>query len=279
MQYISKAILKQIYKKRKKWVHKGQFGKLLVISGCYRHTGSPIFVGMSANRAGCDLVYIASPERSATIAANYSPCLITEPLKGDMLTSKNIPHIMNFLKITRATAVVIGPGLWRENQTRKAIIKLIEKIDLPMVIDADAIRAISKKKYILKRKKCVLTPHADEFRELTGIKLSTNLNDRIKKVKKQAKINSVIILKGHIDIISDGLRINLNKTGSTLMTKGGCGDTLSGICGAYLARGVDLFTSACAASYVNGKAGELAAKQLGESFLPTDLIDNICKVI
>ena len=63
------------------------------------------------------------------------------------------------------------------------------------------------------------------------------------------------------------------------MTKGGCGDTLSGICGAYLARGIDLFASACAAAYVNGKAGELTARQLGEGLLPTDLINNICKVI
>lgn len=63
------------------------------------------------------------------------------------------------------------------------------------------------------------------------------------------------------------------------MTKGGCGDTLAGICGALLARGVDVFTAACVAAYINGKAGEAAGKRFGEGLLATDLIDSIPEVI
>jgi len=86
-------------------------------------------------------------------------------------------------------------------------------------------------------------------------------------------------LKGAVDIISDGKRTALNKTGSSFMTKGGCGDTLAGICGALLARKVDAFTAACAAAYINGRAGEIAVKEYGEGMLPTDLIKNIPKAI
>ena len=106
------------------------------------------------------------------------------------------------------------------------------------------------------------------------------MNERKKFVKQEAKkLNVVILLKGHIDVISDGKKIFLNKTGTPYMTKGGCGDTLTGICGALLARGVSRFDSACAAAYVNGKAGELATKRYKEGLLATDLIENIPKVI
>ena len=273
-----KEILKKVYKKRDDWSHKGQFGKLVVIAGSKRHTGSPCFVGLAAYRAGCDLVYVISPQRSADVAANFSPNLITEPLDGDKLVKEHVEKIISFLKEVKATAVVIGPGLWREEETFETILELIEKIDLPMVIDADAIRAVAKKKEVLIGKKCVLTPHADEFRELTGITVN-NIEERKKSVAEKAKeLNSIIILKGHVDVISDGIKVFLNKTGTPYMTKGGCGDTLAGICGALLARGTDAFEAACAAAYINGKAGEKASKEYKEGMLATDLIEKIKKV-
>ena len=118
------------------------------------------------------------------------------------------------------------------------------------------------------------------YSKLTGIKIENNVDQRIKAVKSEAKkINNVILLKGYVDVISDGKKLMLNKTCSPFMTKGGCGDTLTGICWAILARGIDTFTSACAAAFINGKAGELAAKEYGESLLPLDLIESIHKVI
>jgi hydroxyethylthiazole kinase-like uncharacterized protein yjeF len=184
------------------------------------------------------------------------------------------------IKGVRGTAVAIGPGLWRDKETNYAVLELIKKIDLPMIIDADAIRAIAGHREILVKKNCVLTPHADEFKQYSGIKVGNNIKRRINAVKHEAcMINNVILLKGSTDIISDGKKVVLNKTGTVYMTKGGCGDTLTGICGAFLARGSDKFTAACAAAYINGKAGELASKKYGESLLPTDLIEEIHKVI
>ncbi len=271
-------ILKKIYGKRDVWSHKGEFGKLVVIAGSKRHTGSPCFVGLAAYRAGCDLVYIISPKRAADVVANFSPNLITEPLEGDKLVKNHVEKIIALIKEVRATAVAIGPGLWREKETLDSIIELIKKIDLPIVIDADAIRAVAKKKEVIKRN-CVITPHADEFMELTGIRVK-NLKERKRFVKQEAKkLNCVILLKGHIDVVSNGNKVLLNKTGTPYMTKGGCGDTLTGICGALLARGIDTFNSACAAAYVNGKAGELASKKYKEGLLATDLIENISMVV
>lgn len=276
--YTTKSILKKVYVKRGIWSHKCNFGKLLVITGSEVHTGSPTFVGLSAYRAGCDLVFLIGPERAMNIAASYSPVLITKPLSGKQLEDRHIDEIVSATK--DMDAVVIGPGLWRTKETRKAIIELAEKIYLPMVIDADAVRAISAKKEILKDKRCVLTPHADEFKELTNVKVFINLKERMETVKKEARyLKTVILLKGHIDVISDGKQVVLNKTGSPYLTKGGCGDTLAGICGALLARNIEPFIAAQAAAFINGKAGEIAAKKYKEGLLPTDLIEQIPFVI
>ena len=292
MRYVSKTILKEIYKKRKPWAHKGQFGKLVVISGSRIYTGSPIFVGMAAYRAGCDMVYLTGPQRAMDVAANYSPVLITKPLEGDYLEENHVNKILSFIENSKATAVVIGPGLWRIDKTRKAINTLVEKIRLPMVIDADAIRAVSAIKDKLKGKNILLTPHGDEFRELTGVKVTETIKDRIDTVRKEAyKLNCgkdnicplyppiTVVLKGNIDVISNGKEIMLNDTGVPFLTKGGLGDCLTGIAGAIIARKVDTFTAGCAAAYINGKSGGLASKKYGEGMLPTDLIEEIPNVI
>lgn len=292
MKYVQKSVLNSIYKKRKPWSHKGQFGKLVVISGSNIHTGSPIFVGMAAYRAGCDMVYLTGPERAMDVAAKYSPVLMTKPLKGEYLDETHVDKILSLIENCRATAVVIGPGLWRLDKTREAINMLVEEITLPMVIDADAIRAVSAIKDKLKNKKLVFTPHANEFLELTGASISENIKDRIDVTRKEAyNLNCgkdgtcplyppiTVVLKGNVDVISNGKDIMLNDTGTPFMTKGGCGDTLTGIAGAILARRIDTFNTGCVATYINGKAGELASKKYGEGLLPTDLIDEVPNVI
>lgn len=278
---ITRAILQKVYKKREAWAHKGQFGKLALVVGSERHTGSPCFAGLAAARAGCDLVYVIAPERAAAVAAQFNPSLITEPLPGVALMPQHVPRVLETLEEVRATAVLIGPGLWRNYQTIQTIRTLIEKIDLPLVIDADAIRAVGRHIHLVRNRRVVLTPHSNEFLALTGgTKTPTGMKRRSMLVKRTAnEFGVTIVLKGHVDVISNGTKIELNRTGSVYMTKGGCGDTLAGICGAYLARDVEPFTAGCAAAYVNGAAGDLAARELGESMLPTDLIEKIPRVI
>ncbi|MFH0829668.1 MAG: NAD(P)H-hydrate dehydratase [Candidatus Aenigmatarchaeota archaeon] len=279
MAVVGPSILKEAYKPRPEWAHKGQFGKLLMVAGSERHTGSPVFCGLAASRAGCDLVYLASPRRPADIAALH-PSIITEPLGGSMLKLEHVHRILDLAKEVRATAILIGPGLWRENETFQAILQIIEQTDLPMVIDADAIRAVGTNPIVLAHKNIVLTPHADEFRALTGNTPSQEIKERTEKVRLAAnELGTTILLKGAVDIISDGDFVALNRTHTNLMTKGGMGDTLAGICGALLARGMEPYMAAQAAAYINGKAGMLAASEFGEGMMPKDLIERIPKAI
>ncbi len=275
---IGPSILKKIYKKRDAWSHKYNFGHLLVIGGSKHYSGSPVFNALAALRAGVDLVTIVAPERAANIVASFYPDLIAYPLEGDYLNKK---HLSKLLELTHGkNAVVIGGGLTREKEVLNTVVEYLKRIEIPAVIDADAIHAVAMKKKILKGKDFVLTPHSHEFLVLSGYQVNKNLNRRIQLVKKTAeKLKTTIVLKGHVDVVSDGKRVGLNRSGSPYMTKGGMGDTLAGICGALLARKVEKFTAACAAVYINGKAGSLASKKFKESVIASDLIKEIPNVI
>lgn len=283
MEIVKRSILKKVYMKKEPWAHKGHYGRLLIVAGSEMMTGAPILVGKAALRAGVDVVYFMGPRRAMDAVANAYPTFINKPLETDYLKKDNIKEIVEFAAQMRVTGLALGPGLWRTKDTRQAILEIIEIFDVPMVIDADAVRAAAAFPTTLAGKRAVLTPHVDEFRELTGETVPTDLNKRIEAVQKAAKeLDTVILLKGHVDVISDGRRTAINKTGNVAMTKGGFGDTLTGICAAFLSRQknqVDTFTAACAAAFINGAAGDLAARKLKGGVLPTDLIEAIPRVI
>jgi len=212
------------------------------------------------------------------IAAGFLPDIITVPLPGDILRPKHIAFILKLA--SKFDSIILGSGLGRASETFKAIQEIVAKIDLPMAIDADGIRALAPKKEIIKGKNIVLTPHLVEFEILTGQKVKSEVEDRKEKVKKWAEnLGCTILLKGHIDVISDGKEVAVEKAGSPYMTAGGMGDTLTGILGAILARKVNPWEAAQAAAFINGKAGELAAKKYGEGVLASDIFDFIPEVI
>jgi len=274
---ITKSFIRKLYPKRKPWAHKGEFGKLLVIGGSRMYSGSPALAALAALRSGCDLVTIAAPQRAADIIAGFGPDLITYPLRGERL---NPWHLKECLELTKnATAVVIGGGVGRHPQTLGFVQHFLAKLNLPCVIDADGLYAISQLN-IKPKPSTLLTPHAREFEILSGTPPDQKMSRRAEQVKElAAKLGCVILLKGHIDIISDGTSIATNQTGTPYMTKGGTGDTLAGIAGAFLARGRSPLMSGCAAAYINGLAGSLAAKKFGEGLMAMDLINTIPEIL
>lgn len=267
-------------KPRPKNAHKGDFGYVLVIGGSETYSGAPALTGMGAYATGVDLVYIAAPETAATIIAGFSPSLVTIKLKGSRLTVKNLTQLQPFLN--RVNAVAIGPGLGTSEDTIEAINELIDLFDeknLPMLIDADALKSYATRLRKLKAP-AVLTPHAEEFRILTGKKVMGDHTERGETVQKEAeKINATILLKGEVDIISDGYRTRYNWTGNPGMTVGGTGDVLSGIVVGFMAMGFNPFESSVAGAFINGIAGDEVFKEKGYHILPTDIIDKIPRVI
>jgi len=283
---VTKDILKKIYKPRPRNSKKYDFGLLIVIGGSDFYSGSPALAAMAAFKAGVDMVRIIAPKRAADIIASFSPNLAAYPLEGAYLTKKHLATLLSMTESAKVvargnTAVVIGGGMGRSEETKRAILEYLEKVQVPVVIDADAIHALSEKPEIISGRNFLITPHTYEFFVLTGKEVyKLPEEEKIKMVcQEAARLQTTILLKGPTDIISDGKEVALNRTGCSLMTVGGMGDTLAGIAGALLARRVDLFSAGQAAAFVNGLAGESAGKKLGESVTATDLIDEIPNVL
>jgi hydroxyethylthiazole kinase-like uncharacterized protein yjeF len=199
-------------------------------------------------------------------------------LSGDVLNDRDVPAVIDLIR--NVDAVLIGPGLGSAEETLMAIRRIVKACDKPLVIDADAITAVSQDKSVLEGKSGVVTPHAGEFVTLSGGKLPADYEQRRKPAMDLADtIGFTVLLKGRIDVIADGHRCKLNRTGNAGMSVGGTGDVLAGQVAGLLSRGVAPYDAARIAAYVNGAAGDLAYETLGFSLLATDVIDRIPLVL
>jgi NAD(P)H-hydrate epimerase len=269
-----------IVKPRKPEAHKGDFGRLLIIGGSETFSGAPTLAALAALRTGVDLVYIAAPRETAYSISSISPDLITLKLDGDHLSMRNMPIIRNYME--KATAVAVGPGLGLHKETQETvneIIRIAEERRTPILLDADGLKAFASFKRRLETP-AVLTPHLGEYTILTGEKPPDNLEERGNHVKKTAEnLNATILLKSHIDVLSNGFRVKFNFTGNPGMTVGGTGDVLTGIVAAFLAQGADPFEAAAAGAFINGAAGDFVKAEKGYHMVATDLLSWIPKVI
>jgi NAD(P)H-hydrate epimerase len=265
------------YPVRGKESHKGENGRLVIVGGG-PFTGAPALAGLAAYRMGVDLVRIATPWMSYGPIASYSPNLIVHRLSDDILSKKDVPVVLKMLET--ADAMLIGPGLGADEETMAAVRAIVKDCMVPMVIDADAITAVSKDVSVLGGKQCVITPHAREYEVLTGERLPKDFDDRLPMVTEASnRLGAVLLVKGRIDIISDGHWTKMNKTGNAGMTVGGTGDVLAGEVAALQAKGVSAYNAARIAAFTNGAAGDLAFDRIGYSLMATDVIESIPEVL
>jgi NAD(P)H-hydrate epimerase len=250
-----------------------------VIGGSETYSGAPTLASMSAYSTGVDLVYVATPESISGIVAGFSPSLINVKLKGPRLNMKNAQNVISLFD--KVNAVVIGPGLGLHPETQTTVLEIIENLEkrkIPVLIDADALKCYPNTRKI--STEAIFTPHLKEFEILTNKSPRGSLVEKSSIVKKEAShLDGTILLKGNIDIISDGSKIRYNYTGNPGMTVGGTGDVLSGIAGAYLAQNISPFQSATAASFINGIAGDFVARNKGHHLMPEDIIKVLPYVI
>jgi hydroxyethylthiazole kinase-like uncharacterized protein yjeF len=261
--------------------HKGDHGRVLIIGGNELYTGAPTLSALAALRVGVDLVYIAAPQQTARDIASFSPSFITIKLKGTHLKPTDTTILTPFFE--KVDAVVLGPGLGLHGETVdavKSIVELVDTLNVSLLLDADGLKAFSKIKRKLQTP-LVLTPHSGEYEILMGEALPNTLGKRVKAVCSAAKeVNGVILMKGPIDLVTDGTKVKLNELiHNPGMTVGGTGDVLSGIVGGLLAQGIDPFRAASAGVFINGAAGDFAAHEKGYHLLPTDLIEWIPTVM
>lgn len=277
-QKLTPILVKKFIPSRKQDSRKGQNGKVLVIGGSYIYHGAPILSSLAALRAGTDLVYTAVPKINATATRAISPNLIVIPMVDAKLTRGSANKLLGQVRLGLDSAT-IGMGLAvADEEGLKTLIRELVAQDVRLSLDASAL--VSSILPILPDKNIVLTPHTGEFQRLFGVLPPNKIKERTSMVEKYAKEHSVtILLKGPVDVISNGKQTYLNPKNLPSMTVGGTGDVLSGLVSAMLSKNRNPIEAASAASYVNGVAGKLAQKKNGLHIVATDLIDFIPSVM
>ncbi|MCK5580038.1 MAG: NAD(P)H-hydrate dehydratase [Candidatus Omnitrophica bacterium] len=262
--------------------HKNNFGHVLTLAGSKRMLGSAALAGLSAMRCGAGLVTVGIPESLNSAAhKKLSSVIMTWPLKETPQQTIAVSAYTQIKKdIDKYQAIAIGPGLSQNNSTQKFILKVIENSPVSMVIDADALNALSGNLKSLTKTDTlkILTPHPGEMARLTGLskkKIEANRKDIAQNFAK--KHQCILLLKGAQTIVAcpEG-KVYVNKTGNVGMATAGSGDVLTGMIAAFFAQGMTSFEATKWGAYFHGKAGDRAAKAKGKaSMIATDIIENI----
>jgi ADP-dependent NAD(P)H-hydrate dehydratase len=261
--------------------HKGTYGRVMIVGGSRGKAGAPSLAGMAALRSGAGLVTVVVPRSVQDIVAGFEPSLMTIGLGNrdtDELRQEHTNEICELAK--NQTALAIGPGMGTDVETIRLVHALYHKLPQPMVVDADGLNALAQWQEGLQHVPGprILTPHPGEFERLTGEKCNS---DPAKRAQQAAKLSqgdttsqTIVVLKGHHTIVTDGRRVSFNQTGNPGMATGGSGDSLTGILTALLAQGMLPWDAARLGVHVHGLAGDLAAEELGEvSMIASDIID------
>jgi ADP-dependent NAD(P)H-hydrate dehydratase len=246
--------------------HKGTAGLVLVVAGSRGMAGAAALVGNAALRAGAGLVRIATADAALDTVAALAPCCTTAPLPDDgaCLRAEAAETVLALAE--GQDAVALGPGLGRTPAIRSVVRAVLERLEIPIVLDADGLNAIADdagKVVARARNGLILTPHPGEAARLLGTSVADIQADREAAAERLAELASVAVLKGAGTVVCDGRRLYVNETGNPGMATAGAGDVLAGMMAAFLAAGMPMFEAAVLAVWAHGRAGDLAAERFG----------------
>jgi NAD(P)H-hydrate epimerase len=262
--------------------HKGTFGHAGILAGSVGKTGAAALAARAALRTGAGLVTVGVPAGVNDVLEAKLLEAMTVPLpdtEARTLSRAGFDRVLAFIQAR--TAIAIGPGLSTHPETVELVQSLMRHLDRPSVLDADALNALAGRATLLMECKTppVLTPHPGEMARLEAGATSQSVNaDRLGTARRFARERGVfLVLKGARTIVArpDGL-VMVCPTGNPGMATAGTGDVLTGMLVSLLAQGVPSWEAACAATYLHGAAGDLAARRLGTAgMIAGDLIEQI----
>lgn len=259
------------------FTNKSERGRVLIIGGSTSYYGAPIlaanaaYSALAALRTGAGYATICVPKEIAGYARSLSPNLLVKEIGNE--TIENSAELRE--SIDRVEAVVIGNGISKDADALNAAARIIEYsvgMDKKVVVDADAIHAISNVKG--RSKNIIITPHDKEFYSVSKIKLpKENLEERVEKAIHLAKkLGVVVLLKGHNTIITDSTSLKISSSQTPALATMGTGDVLAGIIGAYAAAGANTFRAGVAGAHVHSRIGDMLAAEKGAHILATDVV-------
>lgn len=262
--------------KRKEHSNKGTYGKLLVIAGSVGMAGAAILASKAAYRSGAGLVRVLTREENRMILQGATPEAVITSYDEDLVCDYQILEDC----VKWANAIVVGPGLGRD-EIAEAVVAYIMKIKhIPVVVDADALNIIAKdpQKYLIEGGNKILTPHLGEMAGMTQCHVPELQRDLIGVAAGFAKRYGVTcVLKDFHTVIAcwDG-DCYLNLSGNNGMATAGSGDVLAGIIGGLLAQGLTLKQAASIGVFIHGLSGDCIVAKTGlHAMMANDIIEGL----
>jgi NAD(P)H-hydrate epimerase len=224
-------------------------GHVLVVGGSRGMTGAPALAARAALRADAGYVTIAAP-------AECLPVLETLVLEAVKRPLEDV-----FAAATKAKALAVGPGLGRQPEAKELVRRLLAEVELPMVVDADALFELEPSEWPAPR---VLTPHEGELARLLGRESKEIAAQRLASVQEAAeKFSAVVVLKGEDSLVAaPGRGVVVCALGLPSLSTAGTGDVLTGVTAAFLAKGMEPQHAAAAAC----AAQQLAAREASQRY-------------
>ncbi len=261
--------------------HKGTFGHVLVVGGSEGKTGAAVLAAAGAGRSGAGLVTLACPESLNPILEAKCTEAMTVPVPETAEKGFSSRAVETLLELARERSVaVLGPGVGACDEVRAAMRTLAERMDVPLVLDAEGLTALEGHLEILSERTAPtwITPHPGEAARLLGISSAQVNADRIAAATSLAeRSGAVVVLKGAATVcVEPAGRKLVNPTGGPALATGGTGDVLAGMVGGLCAQGLPGFEAAACAVYVHGAASDrLAARQGNAGILAGDLAEAV----
>ncbi len=261
--------------------HKYSAGAVLVVAGARRMTGAAVMSVEAAQRAGCGIVFLATPESAASALDLKLTETLVHGMPEDESGYMSPDALEDILKLAeRASALVVGPAIGTGEKSQSLVEGILQEVEVPVVLDADGITALAGSDAISRREApTVITPHTGELGRLLGTSAKEVSAERLKSVRRAAEEHGCcVLLKGADTIVVDGDEISVNSTGSVALATAGTGDVLSGVIGALLSRGSSPFDAARIGAWAHGRAAQLWLEKTGwpaESLIATDLLSHV----
>lgn len=258
--------------------HKGSYGHVLIVAGSLGKTGAAALAARGALRSGAGLVTVAAPASQQPVIASLLLEAMTEPLPETPARTLALKarEVVAELALRR-DAVALGPGIGLDAETQTVARGLVQDVAKPMAVDADALSALAGHLDVVRAAPAArcLTPHPGEMARMLGVAVDDVQRDRLASVREFAtRYRAHVVLKGARSVVGepDG-RVFVNPTGNPGMASGGTGDVLTGMLGAFLARGLAATAALQSAVYLHGLAGDIAADGVGEEpLIASDVI-------
>ena len=260
---INEKTVKNIIERRKREIHKGSCGRILIAAGSVGMAGSAVLAARGALRSGAGLVQLSVPQE-------IFPIVQTGVLEATCLTDS-----LDNIDLSRYNAAAAGPGLGDSRESVEKVRILLDSFDGPLVLDADGLNIAAREVFFdlmrARGGRLIITPHMGEARRLMAKDFSEKMTRRELAEALAEKTGAVTVLKGAGTVVAaEGQTTYTNTTGNPGMATAGSGDVLTGIitslCGQRHSDGrpIEPLEAALAGVYIHGLAGDLGAEEKGE---------------